>query len=105
MIKKVLIIKLTTMETTKKCKVCGSVLPVSEFSAHWKSKDGYRNVCKSCEGSREKKTACKVVSTVVKRSIEGGIAALKGIAAKDLIEELRFRGYKGKLVFTREVVV
>lgn len=60
---------------------------------------------KSCEGSREKKTACKVVSTVVKRSIEGGIAALKGIAAKDLIEELRFRGYKGKLVFTREVVV
>jgi hypothetical protein len=93
------------METTKKCKVCGSVLPVSEFGTHWKSKDGYRNVCKSCEGSREKKTACKVVSTVVKRSIEGGIAALKGIAAKDLIEELRFRGYKGKLVFTREVVV
>ena len=49
--------------------------------------------------------ACSVVSTVVKRSIEGGIASLKGICAKDLIEELRFRGYKGKLIYTREVVV
>ena len=36
---------------------------------------------------------------------EGGIKALKGIAAKDLIEELRFRGYKGKLTYSREVVV
>lgn len=43
--------------------------------------------------------------TVVRRSIEGGILALKGINAKDLIEELRYRGYKGKLVYTREVVV
>ena len=105
MIKTLLIIKSTVMEATKKCKVCGNVLPVSEFAAHWKSKDGYRNACRSCEGTREKKSACAVVSTVVKRSIEGGIAALKGIAAKDLIEELRFRGYKGKLVYTREVVV
>ena len=93
------------METTKKCKVCGNVLPVSEFATHWKSKDGYRNVCKACEGGREKKSACSVVSTVMKRSIEGGIEALKGIAAKDLIEELRYRGYKGKLLYTREVVV
>ena len=93
------------METTKKCKVCGSVLPVSEFGTHWKSKDGYRNVCKACEGSHGKSMASSVVSTVVKRSIEGGIASLKGICAKDLIEELRFRGYKGKLIYTREVVV
>lgn len=92
--------------TTKKCKVCGNVLPVSEFSTHWKSKDGYLNVCNACKGKRNEKTmACATVTTVVKRSIEGGIKALKGIAAKDLIEELRFRGYKGKLIFTREVVV
>ena len=86
---------------TKKCKMCGRVLPVSEFGKHWKSKDGYSNVCNACKGKRkEKAMACATVTTVVKRSMEGGIKALKGIAAKDLIEELRFRGYKGKLIFT-----
>lgn len=92
--------------TTKKCKVCGSVLPLSEFAKHWKSKDGYGSVCQSCkENGRRKTMACSTVTTVIRRSIEGGIKELKGIAAKDLIEELRFRGYKGKLVHTREVVV
>ena len=91
--------------TTKICKVCGRVLPVSEFSKHWKSKDGYRNICKSCDGVHEKSVACSVVETVIKRSVEGGVPSLKGINAKDLIEELRYRGYKGKLVYTREVVV
>ena len=91
--------------TTKKCKTCGRVLPVSEFAKHWKSKDGYRNVCKNCDGANEKRMECSATGTVVRRSIEGGILALKGINAKDLIEELRYRGYKGKLVYTREVVV
>lgn len=91
--------------TTKKCKACGRVLPVSDFSKHWKSKDGHRNVCRNCDGAHGRSIACSVVETVVKRSIEGGIPSLKGINAKDLIEELRYRGYKGKLVYTREVVV
>ena len=91
--------------TTKKCKACGRALPVSEFGKHWKSKDGYRNVCKSCDGVHETQIACSTAETVVRRSIEGGILSLKGINAKDLIEELRYRGYKGKLVYTREVVV
>lgn len=91
--------------TTKKCKACGRVLPVSEFSKHWKSKDGYRNVCRSCDGIHEKQMACSMTETVVRRSIEGGVPSLKGISAKDLIEELRYRGCKGKLMYTREVVV
>lgn len=90
---------------TKKCKKCGQVLPVSEFATHWKSKDGYKNVCRICESGRQKTMACSTVTTVVKRSVEGGIEALKHIAAKDLIEELRYRGYKGKLIFSREVLV
>lgn len=91
--------------TTKKCKVCGRVLPVSEFAKHWKSKDGLRSVCKNCDVVNGKRMACSATGIVVRRSIEGGVLALKGINAKDLIEELRYRGYKGKLVYTREVVV
>jgi hypothetical protein len=47
----------------------------------------------------------KFVTTIIKRTVEGGVAALKGISPQDLIAELRFRGYRGKLTFTREVVV
>lgn len=92
------------METTKKCKQCGGVLPLSEFSEDKRSKDGYRKICKSCAGVHEKRCE-KSVSTIIKRTVEGGVAALKGISPQDLIAELRFRGYRGKLTFTREVVV
>lgn len=92
-------------ESLKKCKVCGKMLPVSEFAKHRKSKDGHRAVCRNCECTGKRHKGSGVVETVVKRSIEGGVLALKGINAKDLIEELRYRGYKGKLIYTREVVV
>lgn len=93
------------METTmKKCKVCGKVLPITEFAEHKRSRDGHRNTCKVCAGVHEKR-GIKQITEVVKRSVEGGIAALKGISANDLIAELRFRGYRGKLTFSRDVVV
>ena len=91
--------------TTKKCKACGRELPVSELDKHWRSKDGYRTICKSCGGVHEKRKPYAEAGTIIKRTVEGGVLSLKGINAKDLIEELRYRGYKGKLVYTREVVV
>lgn len=33
---------------TKQCKVCGKVLPLSEFPSHPKSKDGHTSTCKEC---------------------------------------------------------
>ena len=89
---------------TKKCKKCGSILPVSEFSEDKRSKDGYRKICKACAGVHENRGLSQMAA-IVSRKIEGGITALKGVTAKDLIEELHFRGYRGKLTYTKEVVV
>ena len=89
---------------TKKCKQCGSILPMTEFAEDRRSKDGYRKICKACAGVHEKRGA-DPVTTIVKRSIKGGIEALKGISPQELIAELRFRGYHGKLTYTREVVI
>lgn len=89
---------------TKKCNHCNSILPLSEFAEDRRSKDGCRKICKICAGVHEKRSI-REVANVVHRSIEGGIAALKGITPRELIEELRFRGYHGKLTYTKEVVV
>ena len=40
--------------TEKACKLCGRVLPLSEFWAREASKDGYSHYCKECENNKKK---------------------------------------------------
>ena len=78
----------TSIEETRKCRICGKVLPVSKFERF--GKRGYHTACKACEGKE-----C------------GNDERFKDIASRDLIIELRARGYKGKLqkVTIDEVVI
>ena len=66
------------IEKTKKCRICGKVLPLSMFEKF--GIRGYHTACKACEG--------KDYSTDDR---------FKDITSRDLILELRARGYKGKL--------
>ena len=66
------------VEETCKCRICGKILPVSKFDRF--GKRGYHTACKACEG--------KDYSTDER---------FKDITSRDLILELRARGYKGKL--------
>lgn len=59
----------------KKCKCCGRELPLTSF--HRQSK-GYRKICISCE-----------------RNKTGVTERFKDFTDRDLMEELRSRGYKG----------
>ena len=76
------------VEETRKCRICGKILPVSKFDRF--GKRGYHTACKACEG--------KDYSTDER---------FKDITSRDLILELRARGYKGKLqkVTVDEVVI
>lgn len=67
---------------TKKCKYCGKELPLSHFS---KRGTGYRNICMECE-KRE----------------TGSTDRFKDFTSKELIEELKARGYEGQL--TKKIV-
>lgn len=67
------------VKQTKKCKCCGRVLDVSEFRTYSK---GYRNICKHCEYKN--------------RGISEEFAKYED---KDLINELRSRGWSGKLEY------
>lgn len=76
------------VEETRKCKICKKVLPISKFDRF--GKRGYHTSCKACEGKD-----CSIDER------------FKDITSRDLIVELRARGYKGKLqkVTIDEVVI
>ena len=78
----------THVEDTRKCRVCGKILPISKFDRF--GKRGYHTTCKACEGKEY-----------------GTDERFKDITSRDLILELRARGYKGKLqkVTVDEVVI
>lgn len=75
---------LATQETItekKKCKCCGKELPITYFN---KRGPGYRNICMSCE-----------------RNKTGVSDKFKDFTSRELIEELRSRGYKGMLKYVK----
>lgn len=86
---------------TKICKVCGVELPISEFRKTPMAPNGV-NTCTKCSErkrleSRERKSR--------ENASGGGNGELARFTARELIDELRSRGYKGKLYFTKEITI
>lgn len=75
-------IKVTPVVTKKekKCACCGKVLPIEEFQ---KRGTGYRNICNSCL-----------------RKESGASDKFKDFMSRELIDELKARGYEGTLTKT-----
>ena len=64
-----------TKTEKKKCKCCGKELPLTMFN---KKGVGYRSICISCE-----------------RGESGASEKFKQFTSRELMEELRSRGFKG----------
>lgn len=62
------------------CKSCGQYLPLDRFNKYG---TGLRHICKSCQ-----------------KGIKNPSEKFKDIESRELIEELRLRGYRGKLTYT-----
>ena len=78
----------TPVEETRKCRICGKILPISMFDIF--GKRGRHTACKACEGKDY-----------------GTDEKFKDFTSRELILELRARGYKGKLqkVTVDEIVI
>lgn len=68
--------------------------PLSEFSASSKSKDGHQYHCKACQAEANRTRNTRMESTN---------PALASFQPRELIAELRARGYKGTLTYTQEI--
>ena len=85
---------------TKVCKKCGRELPVYEFYKADTNKDGLLGHCKECHRSQMNDR-----SKAARKALAENKTPLSAFTPRELIEELRKRGYKGTLYVTREVVL
>ena len=83
-------------------------MPESEFHKMSAAPDGLQARCKKCQNESNKESKAKRVSGGGKRvskTAPNADPSLANLTARQLIEELRARGYSGKLIYTKEVVL
>lgn len=101
---------------TKVCKKCGRELPLENFYVNKSLKGGHDNTCKECKNTyakewqkknREKKMAQKIEEERIEFEKKYKIYTNKDLAKftpRELMLELKARGYEGELVFIEHIV-
>lgn len=83
------------METeikTKKCSKCKRELPLDKFSKNNSKKDGLQCQCRDCMSVKTKKMKKVFTNT-----------ELVKFTPRQLMDELKARGYEGELKFTQTI--
>lgn len=90
---------------TKICKKCGKELPVDKFYKNKSQKDGFGYYCKDCVNaykSSKKPMQREGGSKLTKVFTNPDLAKFK---PRELIEELKARGYKGTLTYEQVITL
>lgn len=82
---------------TKKCPRCGRVLPISEFNKRAKSPDGLQAYCREC------KREIYQESHLSKEKLLSN-NPLSGYTPRELLAELKKRGYKWEKMYCYQEV-
>lgn len=86
--------------SVKKCSKCRRELPLTEFYNSKSMSDGKDCYCKDCRKLKQK----EIYNHRLGRT-NGGNPALADFTPRQLIEELRARGYTGKLQYIQEIKI
>lgn len=85
-------------QATKVCTRCNRELPVSDFYKNKSNSDGRHSYCKSCFNEYYKQKNAEAVTHP-----KVGNPELSNFTPRQLIQELRDRGYRGTLTYTHEI--
>jgi hypothetical protein len=88
------------MEETKVCKFCGKEKPVSEF---YKNGIGVTSCCSECHKQHiyEGKEKRKMLQQQAVDAINSRNLRLSQFTPREMMEELKRRGYEGIITYTR----
>lgn len=86
---------------TKICKKCGQVKSIEEFGKDARSRDGYSIYCKDCRCDISSKSYEK---TKMRRKAAATANALAAFTPRDLLAELKRRGYKWEKMYCLQEV-
>ena len=86
----------------KTCTVCGQVKPVDAYNPDGRYHDHRRPDCRECQ---EKAASLKRSSTADKALRGGDYNPLAEYTPRQLIAELRRRGYAGELTVTQTIKI
>lgn len=94
-------------ETYKTCRRCGRALPIEQFHTDKSQPDGHRIYCRECSAEQAKESAARrkernARQTIGEGNVDGPLSAFK---PRELIEELRRRGYKSELTYTYKITL
>ena len=85
----------------KKCGKCGNELPVSSFGKNASQKDGLQLWCKSCVSEYSRNQTKNSSADKLKKIYTN--PDLAKFSPRQLIDELKARGYSGELKFTQTI--
>ena len=87
------------VKTTKVCTKCGTEKPISDYHKSTRSKDGHLSVCKECTNKKQREYLCRNLKKVYTNP------ELARFQPRELMNELRARGYSGELTFTQRITI
>ncbi len=89
---------------TKKCKCCGRELPLSEFPIR---KIGESRICKECDSHKKKEGHARKADIITPQNQlqQARSLRLSEYTPRELMEELKRRGYEGKLTYTETHII
>lgn len=107
----------TSIEPTKVCSICGEELPLSNYSHHKRTADGYFHMCKKCQGikgvkalykhrvNRAKSSAVQTSPAIVPMQGYKKTLTLDDFTDAQLVAELARRGYTGSVAKTTTLTI
>lgn len=87
----------------KTCRRCGRELPEKSFYPNKRYKDGLTTICKECHRSEVK--AARGRAKELKALKARGVKALADYTPRELMDELKKRGYRGRLEYTETHII